>query len=109
MGKASTNAGRDPYLRPDFQFDIKVSDKPGIPFTTKPAPMQSAVKTEYKDKNSKDLYFKDEVEVDNEKFEIDYDSKTFKWIVKNEKKTVALKEVYKRTVLVRKCPARQKI
>lgn len=108
MGKASTNAGKDPYLRPDFQSDLKQHDKPGIPFSTKAIQfVETLVKTEYKDKNQKDLYFKDVVKIDEVTYVIDYDPRNFRWILFNEKRTISLREAHKRTVLVKKCSARQ--
>lgn len=109
MAKASTNAGLHPYLRSDTQhlFDHIPKASGGIRLKSTPIKaMDTVVKTEYKDKNGKDLYFKDEVQVEDEKFEIDYDSKQFRWVLKNEKKVIMLKKVCKKTVLVRKCKSR---
>lgn len=105
MGKASSNAGKDYYLRPDYQHlfkDIKSTLK-GIPFTTEtPTFVDTVVNTEYKDKNGKDLFFRDEVALEDEKFIIDYDGKQFKWVIKNENKVIMLKEVSKKIILTRK-------
>lgn len=110
MGKASTNAGKDYYLRPDYQylFDNINPEKNGIPLSTKnPIFMETIVKTEYKDKKGKDLYFKDEVELEENgtnsgKFIVDYDGKQFKWVIKNDKKTIILKDVTKMLILSKK-------
>jgi len=105
MGKASSNAGKDYYRRPDYQHlfkEIKEKVK-GIPFTTEtPTFVDTVVNTEYKDKNGKDLFFRDEVQLQDEKFIIDYDGKQFKWVVKNESKVIMLKEVSKKIVLTKK-------
>lgn len=109
MPKASSNAGVHPYLRSDQPnlFDHVPKPSGGIRLSTITIkPMESVVKTEYKDKNGKDLYFKDEVEVEDKRYVIDYDFKQFKWVLKNEKKVIILKEVHKKTLLVKKCAAR---
>ena len=109
MGKASSNAGQHPYWKDDFISPIKKHEHEGLPLSPKPIIfMDSFVKTEYKDSNKKDLYHRDEVKYENEKYRIEYDSKDFRWILSNGNKTIALKEVYKKTVLVRKCKAREK-
>ncbi len=105
MGKASTNAGKDYYLRPDFihPFNNTNTEKQGRPLSTQnPKCVENIINTEYKDQIGKDLYFKDEVKLDNENFIIDYDGKEFKWIVKNDNKIIILKDVYKRVLLSRK-------
>lgn len=110
MGKASTNAGKNPFSRPDFQSDLKQHTTPGIPFPTKPIQIvETLVKTEYKDKNLKDLYFKDEVKIDDCVYQIDYDPKAFRWVIINEKTTISLRDIHKKTVLVKKCSAREKL
>jgi len=107
MGKASTNAGIHPYLKSDFISPIKPVENKGIPLTTEtPIFLKTVVNTEYKDSNNKDLYFKDEVELDGSKYVINYDPKNFRWILVRDKKTAVLKEVYKRVVLKKKCKAR---
>lgn len=106
MGKASTNAGIHPYLKPDFISPIINTEKRGKPFNTKSANVMNIVNTEYKDSNKKDLYFKDEVEFDGIKYIVDYDSRNFKWILVHDNKSLMLKEVHKKTVLVKKYSAR---
>lgn len=106
MGKTSSNAGIHPYLKPDFISPLKLPKKEGILFSSNIKFMDIAVNTEYKDSKNRELYFKDEVEFEGNKYEITYDSRNFCWILKREQNVVALKSVYKRVVLTKKCPAR---
>lgn len=109
MGKTSSNAGIHHYLKTDFQSDIKISEKKGIPLSTNIKPVETLVKTEYKDKNKKDLYFRDKVEFNGSTYEVDYDPKKFKWVLINEKSSFFLSENHKKAVLVWKCKARQNL
>lgn len=107
MGKTSTNAGIHPYLKPDFVSPVKISESQGIPLPKEtPKFMDAVINTEYKDSQKKDLYFKDEVEYEGQPFEIGYDPRNFRWVIKSEKRTYALKEVSKKVILTKKCSAR---
>jgi hypothetical protein len=106
MGKTSTNAGIHPYLKPDFISPLKFPEKKGKPFAKTVKFMDVLISTEYKDSKNHELYFKDEVEFEGKQYEITYDAQNFCWILKREQKTVALKNVYKKVVLTKKCPAR---
>ncbi len=107
MGKASTNAGIHPYLKPDFKSSIPTEiENKGKPLSIKSQKILTIVNTEYKDCKKKDLYFKDEVELDGLKYIIDYDSKNFKWILIHDRKIIVLKDVNKRVLLTKKYSAR---
>lgn len=107
MGKTSSNAGIHPYLKPDFKFTNIVETGSGLPLSTQTLKfVDSPINTEYKDKNKKDLYFKDEVQYENSNYQINYDSKNFKWAIVRGKTMIALKEVHKQVVLIKKCQAR---
>jgi hypothetical protein len=109
MAKQSSNAGQHPYLRSDSTDLFKNIKKyqQGLPLSKEPIIfMNNIVKTEYKDSKGKDLYFKDEVEYGKENYVIDYDGKTFKWVLKKNNMVFTLKDVHKKTLLVKKCQFR---
>jgi|SRR5579859_3772517 len=107
--KVSSNAGLHPYLRSDlpnlFSHIKQPSGRPKLS-EIKVKPMENAVNTEYKDAKGKSIYYKDEVKYNEEVYSVDYDSKKFRWIIRNDNKIFALREVTKKVSLVKKDKSR---
>ncbi len=107
MGKTSTNAGIHPYRKTDFVRSIFYPEVVGKPLPKEePKFVNTVISTEYKDSKNKELYFKDEVEYKGKKYEINYDTENFCWILRQDHNTISLKEAYKQVVLKKKCSAR---
>lgn len=108
MSKVSTNAGKHPYLRPENAslFDNLFPEKEGLPFTKDmKVKFMIQVETEYKDKKKTMLSYRDIVTYQKEDYEIDYDSREYRWIMKNladPKKVEILREKAHLAVLKKK-------
>lgn len=107
MTRVSSNAGKHPYLRPDFVPPVEINyEKTGIKFDPNIIPkFHIEIDSEYKDKKGKKLYFKDIVTFEKEQYTVGYDGQVFCWIistVKNPKKTLKLKDYHKSVILFEK-------
>jgi hypothetical protein len=106
MSKVSSNAGKHPYLRPENAslFDNLFPEKEGLPFA-KGVKFIVNVQTEYVDKKKNVLSYLDIVTYQKGDYEIGYDCKEFRWIMKNltsPKRVEILKEKAHLTVLKKK-------
>ena len=99
MTKVSTNAGKNPYSRSDFNYypiynpDRKAGLK--LDMNIKPK-FKTVVSTEYKDKKGMVIHFNDVVTYKKNDYRVKYNSKEFFWIIEDlteNKNTLKLSEI----------------
>jgi hypothetical protein len=111
MGKVSTNAGKHPYLRPDFHDALfgknKTDEKSGTALSQIiMGKFKNIVETGYVDANGEMLFFGDEVTLDGETYTMDYDSRFHAWIAKTTDKLWNLWLIHRSVELSKKYECR---
>lgn len=109
MTKVSSNAGKHSYLRPENSsfFDNLITKKhrqkrglPLLPYND--VKFVIMIKTDYVDKNNRELYYNDVVSFNHEDYVVDYDSRNYCWIIRSEnnsKKIEILSKIASLTIL----------